>query len=143
MDELDSKIIQLMMRNARMPVKEIAKQVNLTSPAVSSRIHRLEQEGVIAGYTVVLHRPDTPARVEALISVLVDATTRADFLSLVDEEPQVLQCYRVTGSYNFMVKVSCTDIDALEHLLTRMQKLGSTNTQIILNTQLDRSLLLD
>ena len=46
MDELDSKIIQLMMRNARMPVKEIAKQVNLTSPAVSSRIHRMEQEGV-------------------------------------------------------------------------------------------------
>ena len=55
----------------------------------------------------------------------------------------MLQCYRVTGSYNFMVKVSCTDIDALEHLLTRMQKLGSTNTQIILNTQLDRSLALD
>ena len=49
MDELDSKIIQLMMRNARMPVKEIAKQVNLTSPAVSSRIHRMEQEGVRLG----------------------------------------------------------------------------------------------
>ena len=143
MDELDHKIVQLLAENARMPVKDIAQHVSLTSPAVSSRIHRLEQEGVIAGYTVVLHRPDTHARVEALISVLVDATTRADFLSLVDEEPQVLQCYRVTGSYNFMVKVSCTDIDALEHLLTRMQKLGSTNTQIILNTQLDRSLLLD
>ena len=143
MDELDHKIVQLLAENARMPVKDIAQHVSLTSPAVSSRIHRLEQEGVIAGSTVVLHRPDTPARVEALISVLVDATTRADFLSLVDEEPQVLQCYRVTGSYNFMVKVSCTDIDALEHLLTRMQKLGSTNTQIILNTQLDRSLLLD
>ena len=143
MDELDHKIVQLLAENARMPVKDIAQHVSLTSPAVSSRIHRLEQEGVIAGDTVVLHRPDTPARVEALISVLVDAATRADFLSLVDEEPQVLQCYRVTGSYNFMVKVSCTDIDALEHLLTRMQKLGSTNTQIILNTQLDRSLLLD
>ena len=143
MDELDHKIVQLLAENARMPVKDIAQHVSLTSPAVSSRIHRLEQEGVIAGYTVVLHHPDAPARVEALISVLVDAATRADFLSLVDEEPQVLQCYRVTGSYNFMVKVSCTDIDALEHLLTRMQKLGSTNTQIILNTQLDRSLLLD
>ena len=57
MDELDSKIIQLMMRNARMPVKEIAKQVNLTSPAVSSRIHRMEQEGIIGGYTVRLHHP--------------------------------------------------------------------------------------
>ena len=143
MDELDSKIIQLMMRNARMPVKEIAEQVSLTSPAVSSRIHRLEQEGIIGGYTVVLRHPDAPARVEALISVLVDAATRASFLSMIEQEPQVLQCFRVTGSYNFIVKVSCTDIDALEHLLTKMQNMCSTNTQIILNTQLDRSLALD
>ena len=54
MDELDSKIIQLMMRNARMPVKEIAEQVSLTSPAVSSRIHKLETDGIISGYTVTL-----------------------------------------------------------------------------------------
>ncbi len=57
---------------------------------------------------------------------------------MIEQEPQVLQCFRVTGSYNFIIKVSCTDIDALEHLLTKMQKMGSTNTQIILNTQLDR-----
>ena len=69
MDELDSKIIQLMMRNARMPVKEIAKQVNLTSPAVSSRIHRMEQEGIIGGYTVRLHHPGENNRVQALISM--------------------------------------------------------------------------
>ena len=69
--------------------------------------------------------------------------TRANFLAMIEQEPQVLQCFRVTGSYNFIVKVSCTDIDALEHLLTKMQKLGSTNTQIILNTQLDRNLALE
>ena len=73
---------------------------SLTSPAVSSRIHRLEQEGVIGGYTVVLRHPDAPARVEALISVLVDAATRASFLTMIEQEPQVLQCFRVTGSYN-------------------------------------------
>ena len=73
MDDLDHKIIQLLVENARMPVKDIAQQVNLTSPAVSSRIHRLEQEGIIGGYTVVLRHPDAPARVEALISVLVAA----------------------------------------------------------------------
>ena len=141
MDDLDHKIIQLLAENARMPVKDIAQQVNLTSPAVSSRIHRLEQEGIIGGYTVVRH-PDAPARVEALISVLVDAATRASFLAMIEQESQVLQCFRVTGSYNFIIKVSCTDIDALEHLLTKMQKMGSTNTQIILNTQLDRNLTL-
>ena len=108
MDDLDHKIVQLLSENARMPVKDIAQKVSLTSPAVSSRIHRLEQEGIIGGYTVVLRNPSAPAR--------------------------------VTGSYNFIIKVSCTDIDALEHLLTKMQKMGSTNTQIILNTQLDRNL---
>ena len=131
MDDLDHKILQLLAENARMPVKDIAQRVSLTSPAVSSRIHRLEQEGVIGGYTVVLRHPDAPARVEALISVLVDAATRASFLTMIEQEPQVLQCFRVTGSYNFIIKVSCTDIDALEHLLTKMQKMGSTNTQII------------
>mgnify|MGYP003100563813 CR=1 FL=1 len=140
MDDLDHKIIQLLAENARMPVKDIAQQVNLTSPAVSSRIHR--QEGIIGGYTVVLRHPDAPARVEALISVLVDAATRVSFLAMIEQESQVLQCFRVTGSYNFIIKVSCTDIDALEHLLTKMQKMGSTNTQIILNTQLDRNLTL-
>ena len=54
MDDLDHKILQLLAENARMPVKDIAQRVSLTSPAVSSRIHRLEQEGVIGGYTVVL-----------------------------------------------------------------------------------------
>ena len=142
MDDLDHKIIQLLAENARMPVKDIAQKVSLTSPAVSSRIHRLEQEGIIGGYTVVLRNPGAPARVEALISVLVDAATRASFLAMIEQESQVLQCFRVTGSYNFIIKVSCTDIDALEHLLTKMQKMGSTNTQIILNTQLDRNLTL-
>ena len=98
MDDLDHKILQLLAENARMPVKDIAQRVSLTSPA---------------------------------------------FLTMIEQEPQVLQCFRVTGSYNFIIKVSCTDIDALEHLLTKMQKMGSTNTQIILNTQLDRGLAFD
>lgn len=142
MDELDNKIIRLLMRNARTPVKEIAQQVNLTSPAVSSRIHRLEQEGVIGGYTVLLHQPGEAARVQALISIQTTGAAREDFLRMIPGEPQILQCYRVTGSYNFIVKVSCASIDELEHLLTRMQKLGNTNTQIILATPLDRRLTL-
>ena len=138
MDELDRSILRLLAQNARMPVKEIAQRVSLTSPAVSSRIHRLEQEGVIGGYTVVLRHPDEPAQVQALISVQVGSAAREDFLVLARKETQVLQCYRVTGSYNFILKVRCPGIDELEHLLTRMQKMGTTNTQIILATHIDR-----
>ena len=52
MDELDRKIIRLLAKNARIPVKDIAQEINLTSPAVSSRIRKLEQDGIIGGYTV-------------------------------------------------------------------------------------------
>ena len=60
MDDLDRKILSLLAKNARMPVKEIAEQVSLTSPAVSSRIHKLETDGIISGYTVTLNRPAPP-----------------------------------------------------------------------------------
>ena len=53
MDDLDRKILALLAKNARMPVKEIAEKVALTSPAVSSRIHKLETDGIISGYTVM------------------------------------------------------------------------------------------
>ena len=142
MDALDRKIIHLLTENARMPVKEIAQKINLTSPAVSSRIHRLEQEGIIGGYTVQLHRPDEPNRVGALVSVQTSPDRREEFLALIQQESDVLQCYRVTCTYNFIVKVSCANIEDLEHLLNKIQQLGTTNTQIILATQLDRRLAL-
>ena len=67
MDDLDRKILSLLAKNARMPVKEIAEQVALTSPAVSSRIHKLETDGIISGYTVVLNRPADRVYVDAAV----------------------------------------------------------------------------
>lgn len=138
MDELDRKIIRLMSQNARIPVKDIAQEISLTSPAVSSRIRKLEQDGIISGYTVVLHPPEGHVRVEALISLAVGPTQHEDLMELLQAEPDVLQCFRVTGTYSFTVKVSCEGVDALERLLNKVQKVGSTNTQIILSTPLDR-----
>ena len=79
MDDLDRKILSLLAKNARMPVKEIAEQVSLTSPAVSSRIHKLETDGIISGYTVTLNRPADRVYVDALISLSVAPPSRTPF----------------------------------------------------------------
>ena len=126
MDDLDRKILSLLAKNARMPVKEIAEQVALTSPAVSSRIHKLETDGIISGYTVVLNRPADRVYVDALISLSVAPSKQDAFLEL--------QCYHVTGAYTFLIKVSCGSMPQLEHLILQFQKLGTTSTQIILST---------
>ena len=127
MDDLDRKILSLLAKNARMPVKEIAEQISLTSPAVSSRIHKLETDGIISGYTVTLNRPADRVYVDALISLSVAPSKQDAFLEL-------LQSYHVTGAYTFLVKVSCGSMPQLEHLILQFQKLGTTSTQIILST---------
>jgi Lrp/AsnC family leucine-responsive transcriptional regulator len=127
MDDLDRKILALLAKNARMPVKEIAEKVALTSPAVSSRIHKLETDGIISGYTVMLNRPSD--------RVYVDAPSQRDELvELMKNSKEVLQCYHVTGAYTFLIKVSCGSMPQLEHLILQFQKLGTTSTQIILST---------
>ena len=138
MDQLDRQILELLARNARMPVKEIAARVSLTSPAVSSRIRRLEQTGVIGGYTVVVSAPESPRTVHALISVSVAPEDRDAFLADVAAESQVTQCFHVTGSHSYIVKVACDTMQSLEHLITRCQRFGPTSTQIILSTPVDR-----
>ena len=127
MDDLDRKILSLLAKNARMPVKEIAEQVALTSPAVSSRIHKLETDGIISGYTVTLNRPADRMYVDALISLSVAPSKQDAFLELLQSSKEVLQCYHVTGAYTFLVKVSCGSMPQLEHLILQFQKLGTTS----------------
>lgn len=138
MDELDRRILRLLTEDGRMTVKEIANKVALTSPAVSERIRRMEKNGVIAGYTVVLGDVGPKNRIDALIGVSVAPSDRQYFLTMAESQPGVTQCFHVTGSHSFIVKVSCADMHELEHMINRFQKLGQTNTQIILSTPLDR-----
>lgn len=140
MDKLDKKILGLLVQNARMPLKEIAAQVSLTSPAVSSRIRRLEQQGVIGGYTVLLKAPQGQQMVDALVSVAVPPAQRDAFLASLQNDRQAAQCFHVTGSHSYIVKAGCENMQALEHLITRLQRWGATSTQIILSTPLDRPL---
>lgn len=141
MDELDRKILTLLSQNARMPVKDIAERISLTSPAVSSRIHKLENEGVISGYTVVLRQPEGQNRVNALISVSAQPAVRSELMELLQHQREVLQCYHVTGDHSFLIKVSCSNMSDLEHLIMSFQRLGQTSTQIILSTPVDRTSL--
>ena len=113
MDDLDRKILALLAKNARMPVKEIAEKVALTSPAVSSRIHKLETDGIISGYTVMLNRPSDRVYVDALISLSVAPSQRDELVELMKNSKEVLQCYHVTGAYTFLIKVSCGSMPQL------------------------------
>ena len=131
---LSENFIQSNIFQRSIPHGRSAEQVSLTSPAVSSRIHKLETDGIISGYTVTLNRPADRVYVDALISLSVAPSKQDAFLELLQNSKEVLQCYHVTGAYTFLVKVSCGSMPQLEHLILQFQKLGTTSTQIILST---------
>ncbi len=133
MDKLDQDILDLLQKNARMTIKEIAQQVNLTSPAVSERIRRMEKQEIILGYTVKLNTNINKNNVNALISITVPVAERALFKEIIKPQRDILKCYHVTGGQSFILRVRCEDMFSLEELLGQLQKAGQTSTQIILS----------
>lgn len=143
MDALDQKILSLLAQNARISIKEIAQAVNLTSPAVSARIHHMEEDHIIDGYTVVIHPPEAQTRVESLVSVSIKPQHAQEFLQFLHATPQVQQCYHVTGEFSHIIKLNCRDIPQLEHIISSLQHFGGTNSQVILSTPVQRPLHLE
>lgn len=134
MDITDRKILNLLIENARRPVKEIAAEVMLTPPAVSERIKKMEKEGIIAGYTVCIAKPRVQNNVSAIISMSLMPEKKAEFLRLAAATPQLERCHNVTGSYSFIAMVNCNGMEELEKIIGRFQQFGQTSTQIVLST---------
>ena len=89
---------------------------------------------IIEGYTTVINLSKIGRSIRALISLSVPPAARDEFLQLVSGQPAVLQCHHVTGDYSYILSVATHDMESLERLINRFQKIGQTSTQIILSS---------
>ncbi|MBR3837888.1 MAG: Lrp/AsnC family transcriptional regulator [Clostridia bacterium] len=137
MDKIDERIIQMLQQNARIPVKEIAQEVFLSSPAVSARIDKLAQDGLIKGYHMTIDRTKLGYDVTAFISVEITPNQKAEFYPFIQACPNVLECSCVTGQYSQLVKVAFRSTAELEVFLGSLQQFGRTITQIVFSTPVE------
>ena len=105
MDKIDKKIITLLQQNARMPLKALAENVFLSSPAVSARIERLEKEEIIEGYEVKINQIKLGYHITAFINLEVAPVQKPDFYPFIKSCPNVVECNCVTGNYSMLLKV--------------------------------------
>ena len=134
MDQIDQKILSLLEKNARMPLKKIAEQVFLSPPAVATRMERLERQGIIQGYRAVLSPEKLGQRVMAFVHVVIQPEQQSTFAGMVRELPEVTACYHVTGPYSMLLQVRCGDTGQLDALVGKIQKFGNTQTQVVFST---------
>ncbi|MBS7525474.1 Lrp/AsnC family transcriptional regulator [Fusibacter paucivorans] len=139
MDAIDHDILEVMKMNGRATASEISRKVNLSVPAVSERIRKLEDGNIIEQYTIKVNREKMGYKLMSIIFVNIDQTENIEnFRSAVLQMEEVLECHHLAGEYDFMLKVLLKDTGELEHFLSNRIKLikgvKKSNTLIVLTT---------
>ena len=134
MDKIDAMLITLLQENARAPLKLLASKVFLSAPAVSSRIDKLEKQGIILGYNTVIDRQKMGYHITAFINLELSADQKSEFYPFINSCPNVLECNCITGVYSMLIKVSFASTQELDGFIGRLQKFGKTETQIVFSS---------
>ena len=144
MDDIDRKILALLMDNARLPVTAIAKQVGIARTTAIARIGALEQRGVITGYGLRLNQQQYHPPLRAYVGIAVDPRSAAAMLTLLLTMPEVETLCSVSGPVDYMLTLCCQSTSELDQLLDRigtLEGVRQTSTSIILSKRIDRSAL--
>lgn len=140
MDETDTKLIALLQENARLPVADLARVLGLARTTVQARLERLEQRGVILGYTVVLGAEALPP-LRATILLQIEPRTTADVLSKLKSIPGIVAVSTTSGRFDLLVEVASQTSDALDMMIDQIVAArGVTRSEslIQLTTKIDR-----
>lgn len=134
MDDIDRKILKMLQKNARASLKSIAESTFLSSPAVSSRIEKLEREGYITSYEAQMDPVKLGYHIIAFINLNVIPEDKPKFYAYVQGITNVLECSCVTGDFSMLLKVAFKSTRELDVFVEQLQKFGKTSTQIVFST---------
>jgi Lrp/AsnC family transcriptional regulator for asnA, asnC and gidA len=148
LDATDRKILRYLIKNARTPFLEIARECGISGAAIHQRIKKLEDMGVIQGSRLVVAPKSLGFDVCAFISIRVsDITQQQDTVERLKEIPEIVECHYITGSYNLMVKIYCIDNEHLMRTIfdkiLHVQGVSSTQTYMSLNESFQREIHVD
>lgn len=142
LDDIDNKILALLMDDARMPTSAIAKQVGIARTTAIARIGNLEKHGVIAGYGVKLNQDLYQPAVRAYVGIAVDARKGNSLSKMLENMPEVETLCAVSGPVDYMLTLRCSSTGELDRLLDQIGAIDGvrqTATSIILTKRIDRS----
>lgn len=146
LDAIDIQILALLQAHCKMPLAKIGQRVGLSAPAVIERIKKLEESGVITGYTAMLDARKLGCDIAAFIGVLTShPKSIRDVEQQIESRPEVLECHHVTGGYTLLLKVKTANTTTLEELISHLRSIegvSRTETMVVLSTHTEHQLLL-
>jgi len=132
-DSLNWNILNLLQQNARISNAAIGRKVGISSPAVSERIKKMEDAGLILGYKTLVSPFMADYQLKAIITLRAFMGKLKPFLTKVKTYDQVINCYRITGNENIVMEVVLKNQKQLEGFIDELIVYGETKTQIVLS----------
>jgi Lrp/AsnC family transcriptional regulator, leucine-responsive regulatory protein len=137
-DATDWRIIEALQRNGRTSFVDLARTVTMSPSAVTERVRRLEEAGVIAGYTVVVDPEQLGLHTLAFVRLRYPTGNYQPLHKLLDETPEILEAHHVTGEDCFVLKVVTRSMRHLEEVTGRLSALGAVTANIVYSSPLPR-----
>ena len=138
LDDVDIKVLKTLQKEGRTKRNELADAVGLSIPAISERLHKLEEKKVLEGYYAKLNRKAFGYDIMAYILVMMESSKHyKSLISHVDKLPQILECHSVLGEGSHLLKAISKNTEALEKLLAEIQSwpgVIATKTTFVLST---------
>ena len=148
LDEIDSKILEILQTDSRKTIKELSQELNLTTTPIFERIKKLERGGIIKQYVAVLDNHKLGKKLHAFIDISIkDHSKQAidAFVNDVVRHPEVMECYHVTGESDFLLKVLLNDVeqynDFVLNKLSTVPNIGKVETRFSLSTRKDTHMI--
>lgn len=138
LDELDRRLLTALDRNARTPVVDLARLIGLSPQSTSDRVSRLEDIGVLSGFTVKLDPAALGLAVGAYIRIRPAMGELQRVAQLVAEIPEIIECDRITGDDCFIAKAFVPHVGDLERIIDRLLPYAQTNTSVIQSSPVKR-----
>ncbi|QBD79687.1 Lrp/AsnC family transcriptional regulator [Ktedonosporobacter rubrisoli] len=139
LDETGWKLLQELQENARLSYSELGQRIGLSSTAVADRIHRLEEAGIITGYHAQLNLEKVGLPILAIIRF--KGTVGQSCLRTADiarDIPEVVECYRVSGSDMLVIKAVAASVSHLETIVNQLNQYGLPTTSFVFSNSLQR-----
>ena len=138
LDATDWRILDVLQRDGRASYAEIARAVAMSASAVTERVRRLEEAGVIGGYSAVVDLERVGLPILAFVRLRYPTGNYKPFHDLVDATPEILEAHHVTGEDCFVLKVAARSMRDLERTAGRIAGLGSVTTSVVYSSPLTR-----
>ncbi len=141
LDKIDTQILAILQKNSNRTTKSIANELGMSTSPIFERIKKLENEGYIEKYVAILNNKKIGLKLTVFIGITLQGHTRSfleKFVREIKNFPEVVECHRVSGNFDYLLKLVVEDIEAYETFiiskLTLLPYLGNVQSLITLST---------